>query len=54
MGKRLVRKETIASLEEKYEGLYYSDAVYQAPGNAGYEVRHLVSSIRSRLRDIRD
>lgn len=54
MNKRPGRKETIALLEERYEDLYYSDAVYEAPGNAGYEVRRLVSSIRSRLRDIRD
>jgi hypothetical protein len=54
MNKGTVRKETIASLEEKYEKLYYSNAVYEGPGNAGYEARRLVSSIRSRLRDIRD
>jgi len=49
-----MRKVTIASLEEKYKDLYYTDAVYEAPGNAGYEVRRPVSSIRSRLRDIRN
>ena len=54
MGKRLVRKETIASLEKKYEDLYYSDAVYEASGNDGYERRRLVSSIRSSLREIRE
>jgi hypothetical protein len=49
-----MRKKTIADLSREYEKLYYSDAVYNATGNAGYEMRRLISTIRSRLRSIEE